>query len=285
MIIKSVPLFAVLVAFSSLFASIEPEEKGFLELEGARLYYEVFGEGPAVVLIHDGLLHSAVWENQIEVFSEDHRVIQYDRRGYGRSEAKEKAFSNVDDLHRLLEHLKVKRATLVGSSAGGGLAIDYTLAHPDRVDRLVLVGAVVGGFGYSEHFIQRGRGIFAADIDTTIERCVNDRYHIAPGNREARKRALDLLKANPQNLTNPWRLYRYQKQPDPPALKRLHEIEVPVLLVTASEDIPDVHAHAGAIQAGIAGAKRIVIPDAGHLVYLERPEAFNEIVLGFLSED
>ena len=100
---------------------------------------------------------------------------------------------------------------------------------------------------------------------------------------EAKKKALGLLKANPQNLTNTLRLYRLQKRPDPPAIARLNEINAPTLLVTAAEDIPDVHAHAGAIQAGIAGAKRVVIPDAGHLVYLERPKSFNDIVLEFLS--
>lgn len=73
------------------------------------------------------------------------------------------------------------------------------------------------------------------------------------------------------------------QSPEEPSLARLSEIHVPTLIVTAEHDIPDVHAHAGAIEAGIPGSRRIVLDDAGHLVYIEQPIAFNEAVREFLD--
>ena len=68
-----------------------------------------------------------------------------------------------------------------------------------------------------------------------------------------------------------------------PALGRLGEIKAPTLIVIGAEDIPDVHAHGGAIQAGITGARRVVVRSAGHLVHMEQPEEFNRLALEFLA--
>jgi pimeloyl-ACP methyl ester carboxylesterase len=89
-----------------------------------------------------------------------------------------------------------------------------------------------------------------------------------------------LLTANPQNLRVPWSLLR---GPRVPALGRLAEVKAPTLIVIGAEDIPDVHAHGGAIQAGIAGARRVVVRSAGHLVHMEQPEEFNRLALEFLT--
>jgi 3-oxoadipate enol-lactonase len=249
------------------------------------LRYEVKGDGPAIVLIHDGILHSVTWDAQWEPLSKGHRVIRYDRRGYGRSPLPKEPYSDLDDLRALLDMLKVERATLIGSSAGGNLAIHFALDNPQRVDRLVLVGPVVSGFSFTEHFLERGRANNLpleqkGDMAATIDNWVKDPWLIAPGNDTAKRRLKEQLTANPRNLRGSGGLARF---PDRPALSRLAEIKVPTLIVAGDADIPDVHAHIGAIQAGIAGAKRVVIPKAGHLVYLERPDEFNQVVLGFLA--
>jgi pimeloyl-ACP methyl ester carboxylesterase len=106
----------------------------------------------------------------------------------------------------------------------------------------------------------------------------NDRYLIAPGNDAARKKLLDLLLASPQDIT-----HSTPAIPPKPALPRLGEIRVPTLLLVGDADIPDVHAHAGAIEAGIPRSTRIVIPGTGHLMYLEKPELFTQTVMRFLD--
>jgi len=254
-------------------------ERGYAEVDGGRLYYEVAGEGPIVVLIHDGVLYRVSWDEVFEPLSEHYRVIRYDRRGFGLSTAPQKAFSHLDDLHTLLRFLEVQQATLIGSSSGGGLAIDYTLAHPDQVNALVLVGAVVSGLGYTSHFMDRTRANAGPDLTSTIERWAADRYTIAPGNTAVRQRVRDLMLANPQKYHGD----EYDRGPDQPALPNLGRIAVPTLILVGEADIPDVHAHAGAIEAGVPSTKRKIIRDAGHLPYLEQPQPFTRDVLYFLS--
>jgi pimeloyl-ACP methyl ester carboxylesterase len=89
----------------------------------------------------------------------------------------------------------------------------------------------------------------------------------------------EILFANPQDLTHP-----ELELPVKPALPRLGEIHIPTLLLVGDADIPDVHAHAGAIEAGVPGARRVVVSDVGHLMYLEKPAEFSRIVIEFLEK-
>lgn len=259
-------------------------ESGYVDVEGGRVFYEAAGRGPAVVLAHDGLLHRETWENQFPAYAGRHRVIRYDRRGYGRSDPPRVPFSNQEDLHALLKALKVERATLIGCSYGGLLSIDYALAHPEMVSGLVLAGPIVSAYGFSDHFRGRG-GRGTPSPDATVEQKIEywtgtDPWLLAPESTAARARARQLLAANPQNLSVQWDLLR---RPRSVALGRLAEIKVPVLIVVGESDIPDVHAHTGVIEAGIAGSRRVVLPHSGHLAHLEAPDAFNHVVLEFLG--
>jgi 3-oxoadipate enol-lactonase len=256
---------------------------GFVQVDESKVYYQECGTGPqTVVLIHDGVVDAAVWDDVWPEFCRHFHTIRYDRRGYGRSAAATTWYSETDDLATLLRHLKVARAALVGSSHGGELSINFTLAHPEIVQQLVLVGAVVSGMPYSQHFLERGKHAFGllakGDVKAAIEEWSKDKYLIAADHGAARKRLFDLLSANPQDMSHPDYPLRSQ-----PALPRLHEIRVPTLLLTGDADIPDVHAHAGAIEAGIPGARRVVVEDAGHLMYLEKPVEFSRLVIGFIE--
>jgi pimeloyl-ACP methyl ester carboxylesterase len=257
----------------------------YVDVPGGQLFYEAVGEGQPFVMIHDGLLHRETWDNQFAEFSRYYRVIRYDRRGYGKSPAPEGPYSNEDDLLRVLDHFGLKQAVLMGMSSGGGLAIDFALAHPDRVKSLILVGAVVSGFGYSDHFLSRGGRLtreMYADPDRLWRYLVEeDPWEIAPENAEAKKRAAELMEANPWNADH--EKHRLRNRPERYALDALGEILVPTLVVIGEHDIPDVHAHGGAIEAGIPNAERVIVAGAGHLVPLEQPDRFNTTVLDFLG--
>ena len=213
------------------------------------------------------------------------RTVRYDRRGYGHSEAAKAAFSDVDDLHAVLEALKIERAVLVGCSNGAKLAVDYALAHPERVGSLVLVGPVVSGLPYSEHFQRRGMENYRAmfrdkSADGLIEAWAQDRYIV--DNARARERLRELLKGSPTPLVQRG---IESSAPERPAAGRLSEIKVPAMILVGASDIPDVHAHAGVLEAGIQGSRRVVIPGVGHLIHLEKTDLFNETVLTFLRPD
>jgi pimeloyl-ACP methyl ester carboxylesterase len=170
----------------------------------------------------------------------------------------------------------------VGSSHGGQLAIDFTLHYPNLVEQLVLVGAVVSGFPYSDHFANRGVANSAplrrGDVIAGLSNWAKDRYLLAPGHVVAQRRLLDLLTTNPQDLT-----HQDFVRPTQASLPRLGEIRVPTLILVGDADIPDVHAHAGAIEAGIHGSRRVVVSDTGHLMYLEKPEEFSRVVVAFVE--
>jgi 3-oxoadipate enol-lactonase len=276
-------LAAALLGNAPARAQSASPQGSFLEVDGTKLYYEECGSAPqAVVLVHDGVLHSAAWDDVWPDFCRHFHAIRYDRRGYGRSPLATHGHYATDDLAAILRHLKISRAAIVGSSHGGKISINFTLDHPEIVQQLVLVGAVVGGMPYSKHFLERGdtlgKPLEKGDIKGAIAAASSDKYLIAPGNDAARKRMADILSANPQDLTHP-----ELELPVKPALPRLGEIRVPTLLLVGDADIPDVHAHAGAIEAGVSRSRLVVISDVGHLMYLERPAEFSRIVIEFLE--
>ena len=261
-------------------------ESGYIDEDGGRLFYEAAGSGDCIVLVHDGLVHREIWDAQFPVLAETHRVVRYDRRGYGSTGKPTAPYSDVADLQMVFEQLGIERAWLIGMSAGGGLSINFTLAHPEKVTGLVLVGAVVSGFAATAHMSTRGGRltpeIFADPEALRRYMTTTDPYEIAPTNTAARARLRALLEAYPGNTD--LRSLRFEIPPETPALGRLGEIRVPTLIVVGEHDIPDVHAHAGAIAAGIPGAQRVVLSNAGHLVPLEQPEAFISEVWTFLKE-
>src|SRR5438045_9274273 len=96
----------------------------FVQVGAPKLYFEECGSSPqTVVLVHDGVLHSAVWDDVWPEFCKHFHTIRYDRRGYGRSSAATEGFFATDDLAAILHHLKVTRTVLVGSSHGGEISI------------------------------------------------------------------------------------------------------------------------------------------------------------------
>jgi 3-oxoadipate enol-lactonase len=281
---KAIALLAVaLVANVSARAQSAPSQGSFLELDGTKLYYEECGSAPhTVVLVHDGVLHSAAWDDVWPDFCKHFHTIRYDRRGYGRSAVASHGYYATDDLAAVLRHLKLRRVAIVGSSHGGEISINFTLDHPEMVEQLVLVGAVVGGMPYTKQFLERGdalgKPLETGDIKGAIAAAAKDKYLTAPGSDAARKRMAEILLANPQDLTHP-----ELELPVKSGLPRLGEIHIPTLLLVGDADIPDVHAHAGAIEAGVPRARRVVISDAGHLMYLEKPTEFSRIVIEFLE--
>jgi len=261
--------------------------QGFVNTGDAKLYVETAGEGQPMVFIHDGLIHREVWDAQFAYFSNQYKVVRYDRRGYGRSEPPQSVYSNVADLKALLEHLGIDRAIMMGVSAGGMIAVDLCLTYPENVEALVLIGSAISGFELSDHMIgqiQAAVKPLVEDdaVEQTIDNWCNDPYLVALENVSARKKFRELLTNNPHNLFAPHShaVEKVEQQ----ALGRLAEIMVPALIVVGESDRADNHAMSGALQAGIVNARRVVFPAAGHLVNLEQPEKFNFLVNEYLSD-
>jgi pimeloyl-ACP methyl ester carboxylesterase len=144
----------------------------------------------------------------------------------------------------------------------------------------VLVGAAVNGFRPTQHFINRTMGIMRLAAQGKIAEAAKDPYILTPGADTARAKVVADLTAHPGNLG------AAQTMADNgPAMPRLGEIKAPTLIVTGEVDIADVHAHAGALEALIPGATRVVMTGGGHFIYLEQPQAFADLVGGFVDKE
>src|SRR4051794_18975495 len=109
-----------------------------VDVDGGQLYYETCGSGAqSIVLIHDGVVNSASFDDMWPILCRQFRVVRYDRRGYGKSPAATAPYSAQDDLAAVMAAAKVGHATLAGFSFGGGLAVSYAIRHPEHVDQLV----------------------------------------------------------------------------------------------------------------------------------------------------
>lgn len=248
------------------------QASGYLDVGGSKIYYESRGSGPAIVLLHDGLLPAGTWDEVWEPLAARHQVVRYDRRGYGRSELPTKSYSSTEDLQKLLTHLQVEHAVIVGSSSGGALAIDFALTHPRMVDGLFLIGPVVHGLPYTASFLERGarnnEPMQRDDIRAVAKNWSEDKFLIAGPNEKARRKIYEELVANSEKMKFD---NHFEQSLSPPASKRLSEIRAPTLILAGEADIADVQTHCAAINAGIRESVREVIKDAGHLIQLEKP--------------
>ena len=121
-------------------------KSGFAPADGARIYFESAGVGPAVVFIHAGVSDRRMWDPQFDYFADRFHVVRYDLRGFGKSEMPDLPYSNRADLGKVLQFLGIEKAALVGCSMGGSTAIDFTLESPERVIALLTVGSGVSGW-------------------------------------------------------------------------------------------------------------------------------------------
>jgi pimeloyl-ACP methyl ester carboxylesterase len=280
MSLRAFGLALSLAALMAAPAAAQPDEGAFVNAEGGRVWYQTCGSGPrAMVLIHDGTLHSATWDGVWPIFCKDFHVVRYDRRGYGRSPAATAPYSRTDDVLAVMHAAGMTHAVVVGASAGGGIATDFTLAHPDAVDRLVLVGPSISGLRYSEYFEHRlaeGRPYFAKGDFEGLLRAWG--YAFAPGHDAALKQAASLLKANPQDL-----VHGDLARPAPTALPLLSTIKAPALVLVGEYDVADNQGEASIAEALIPHAYRIVVRDAGHLIQMEHPDVFAQLVEQFVD--
>jgi pimeloyl-ACP methyl ester carboxylesterase len=280
-------------------AQKQPVQRFEIGLHGQRYSYRIAGKGSPLVLLHGIAASSATWEKVIPRLTAHHTVIAPDLLGHGQS-AKPPgdyslgAYANL--LRDLLEALGKQRATIVGHSLGGGVALQFSYQFPERTERLVLVSS--GGLGREVHPILRAAALRGADvvlpwlsaagarsIGTLVKtmgrfgfRASNDlgetwRSFVALEEPQARRAFLqtvrEVIDLRGQRVSANDRLYL--------------AAEVPTLIVWGEKDplIPVSHAHRA--HKRIPGSRLEIFPGAGHYPYLDDPEQFAAILLDFIQ--
>lgn len=244
------------------------------------------GAGELVVFMHGVGGNRTNWRDQLPVFAEHFHTVAWDARGYGQSDDYEGPLDFSDfsrDLARVLDHFGAARAHVAGLSMGGRIAMDFAIAYPGRLLSLTLIDTSPGFAGMSEddkaEFVRLRKEPLLGDkeprdIAETVARSL-----IGPkAPPEAFQRLVESMSA--VHKESYIKAVEATVRTEPHV--RLGEIAVPTHVIVGSEDSLTPPAVAREIAEQIPGARLTVIEDAGHLVNIERPDAFNDAALSFL---
>jgi pimeloyl-ACP methyl ester carboxylesterase len=256
------------------------------ELSDCRLRYERAGSGPPLVFVHGYGLDHRLWDPQFASFAATHEVVRYDLRGYGASSGPlENGYTHGGDLVALLDHLDIERATFVGLSMGGQVALELGVLHPERVERLVLVDSFLADYEFSDawigmwkalHKLAESRGIATAK-ETWQEGML---FSVS----ERKPQAAELLHAMMDDWSG-WHLAQPAHYPYVSISPRLSEVSAETLIVVGELDLPDFLAIAERVDERVPASRRVVVPGAGHVPNLEDPARFDELLGAFLRGD
>ncbi len=231
-----------------------------------------------------------MWDGVVETIARTHRTVTYDRRGFGETLPAEETYSQPDDLFAVLDAAGTGRATLVGCSQGGKIALDFTLACPERVAALILIAPAVGGAPVPEAFPTHIEALLE-ELEAAEESGDQERQNVLEARiwldgvlgEEGRVRGevRDLfLDMNGIALRAP---QLGEETPSPPAWPRLGQIAVPTLLVCGDLDFPHAQQRCQNISALIPEARLHVMNGTAHLPSLEAPAAFAAFLAEFLT--
>jgi pimeloyl-ACP methyl ester carboxylesterase len=241
--------------------------RGFVETDGASIWFASFGQGPAVVLLHGGMGNATNWGFQVPALvAAGYTAIVIDSRGQGRSSRDDRPFTYAqmaDDTLAVLDRLEIDRAAFVGWSDGAVTSLLVADKHPERVAGVLFFACNVDATGtkpfvYSEiigRCLSRHRKDYAALSPT-------------PGDFEAVFEAVGEMQRSQPNLTR----------------SDLARITVPFWSVLGEHDEFIHHEHANYLAAAVPGAKRVTLPGDSHFAPVQRPEIFNTAILDFLAE-
>lgn len=242
-------------------------DQGYVENEGARIWYASYGYGTAVILLHGGLGNSGNWGYQVPVLVRaGYQVILIDSRGHGRSTRDAQPYSYelmAADVSAVMKSLRLAKASLVGWSDGACTALVLASTTPSQVDRVFFFACNMDPSGSKEF-----------EFTPVIGRCLNRhkldyaQLSTTPDQFDSLSKAVDLMQSTQPNYSE----------------KDLAKISVPVAIVHSERDEFIRREHAEYLAQSIPNAKFVFLPGVSHFAPLQKPELFNAAVLEFLNE-
>lgn len=269
-------------ALAACVASGQSIREASLDVPGAHIFYlDSGGTGIPVVFLHANTGSSRVWEYQIPAMtSAGYRVLAFDRRGWGRTvvDAGAQPSTGADDLVALLDRLGITQVHLVGTAAGGFVALDFALSYPQRLRSLVFANSI-GGIE-DKDFVELGKRIRPPPFDALPPEVRELGPSYRAGNAQGTQRWVDLEKiSRPEGPRVPAQPLRNHI-----TYAALEKIKVPTLLLTGGADMYAPTPVLRLFAAHMKNAETVIVPDAGHSTYWEEPEKFNRAVLDFIKK-
>ena len=257
-----------------------------LNVGDATINYDVTGKGPTVVFIHGWTHNMSVWDDQVPAFKSRYRVVRYDSRGFGKSTGFADESAEPQDLLLLLEALHVKKAYIVGHSRGGSVALRFASAFPNRVAGLVLYGAFPQGYPAPPEVGQ----LFGSLPTVARQNGLDSVGKLVLG-------VVGWVPAGRTDVTDRyrrlWAAYSGKDLLDPhpesgrtrvPQIAELGNLKIPTLVIVGDHEVPFIAAVADTLATHIPGAKKVVIPNAGHGAHFAQPASFNSALMDFFYD-
>jgi pimeloyl-ACP methyl ester carboxylesterase len=246
----------------------EPASHGTVGVDGAEIYYATYGKGAPVILLHGGLGNSDHWSNQVPALAEHFRVIAIDSRGQGRSTRTRAPISYdamANDVLAVMDSLQLPRASIVGWSDGGEIALKLAISHPDRVDHLFVFGTNYDVNGSKPRGSQRSATFAAYAAKSRV-----DYLKLSKGTPRQFDELVDWLLPvwrNPMGFTK----------------EQLRGIQATTMVADGDHDEIIVLAQVEEMAQLIPHAKLAVLKDTSHFALWQDPTDFNHVLLEFLS--
>jgi len=254
----------------------------FAPVNGVELYYESYGDGPALVFAHGAGGNHLSWWQQLPVFASRFRCVTFDHRGFGFSRdvpdsPGPRAFG--DDLRGLLDHLGIERANLVSQSMGGWTNAAFAVAHPERVRTLALCDTMAGIDDPEVIAEMRRHGAPRGGLADVLTRVYAPDYPDREPIKAFLYRQISALNQHvPPNLVPEMMKLRNDVGP-------IVKHQIPTLILVGDQDSLTTPKLMELMALRIPHSRFIEVPGSGHSVYYERPEAFNRALLEFLEEN
>jgi 3-oxoadipate enol-lactonase len=256
-------------------------------VNGIALNYEVLGpaNAPPVVLHHPIATNLSVWDELAAALEPRYRVIRFDARGHGQSEAPQGAYAFetlAEDVIGLMDHLRVEKARFVGLSIGGMVGQYLGFLHPGRFHSLCLVSTTSAVPAKARAlWEERIRNARANGMASVVEGSLA--RWLAPGSVETKPQLVARLSAMIETTPPDGYIGWCHAIRDLDITSRLTEIKLPTRIIAGALDPATPPAMAEVIQRGIARSDLVVIPGVSHMLHVEAPEAFHASVLPFLA--
>ena len=248
----------------------------YLDQDGTKIYYEDHGAGDtAIILSHGYSATSAMWKGQVEAFEDDYRIITWDMRGHGLSDSPDdpglySEAHTVADMAAILDECGVGQAIVGGLSLGGYMSLAFNLVYGPRVTALLLFDT---GPGYKKDAARDGWNEMAGERAREFEEKGLDALGASNEVRISSHRSAQGLAHAARGML---------AQVDSRVIMSLPDIQIPTLVLVGAQDHTFI-TPTDYMTAKIPGAKKVVIPDAGHASNIDQPVLFNQAVEQFLS--
>jgi pimeloyl-ACP methyl ester carboxylesterase len=243
------------------------------------MYYEIYGKGEPLILLHGGFGSSEMMGGMIAAFSKKYRVIAVDSRSQGRttdSDEKELSYAQMAlDVNGFMDQLKIKKAKFVGWSDGGDIALELALIHPEKIDKAVIMGA---------NYLGESKGVFLG-VDTTWKMNPKD-----PLFAKTKKQMAQYFSTYERLAPNKSRIEASRKKVTDNAFKnpnitlaQLKSIQVPFLVMAGDHDMFTLE-HTISLYQHLPQASLYIVPDATHISPFEEPELVHSEILRYLAK-